>query len=255
MHASIDDDRSRSTRALEARATGRACSHAKLPSPSTRASARRVVDGRDVCPPTPRSCCSRRARPAPPRGVVLSRAALVAAARASAARLGWRDDDRWLLALPLAHAGGLSIVVRCLIARKPIVLARGRLRSARIAELIASARPTLASLVPTQLDATLIAQLTAARCARCCSAVPRAAPALVDAAVAAAWPVSPTYGLTETFGQIATATRARRRRSSSLPGVAIDVRRHDRDPRARCSRRAISTARRSRRELVTADLG
>ncbi|MGH9888624.1 MAG: AMP-binding protein, partial [bacterium] len=48
------------------------------------------------------------------RGVVLSRGALVAAAAASAQHLGWREDDRWLLALSLAHAGGLSIVIRCL---------------------------------------------------------------------------------------------------------------------------------------------
>src|SRR5262249_12270816 len=74
----------------------------------------------------------------PRRGVVLSHAALVATGEASAARLGWRDDDRWLCCLPLAHAGGLSIVIRCLLAGKPIVLG----------ELADIANATLASLVP-----------------------------------------------------------------------------------------------------------
>ena len=44
-----------------------------------------------------------------PRGVVLSRRAFAAAARASAENLGFDEADRWLLALPLGHVGGLSI--------------------------------------------------------------------------------------------------------------------------------------------------
>ncbi|MDL1863430.1 2-succinylbenzoate--CoA ligase [Betaproteobacteria bacterium PRO7] len=58
-----------------------------------------------------------------PRGAVLTRAALLASAQASAANLGWRDDDCWLLAMPLARIGGLSIVTRCLAARRAVALA------------------------------------------------------------------------------------------------------------------------------------
>lgn len=139
------------------------------------------------------------------RGVVLSRAAITAAAAASEARFGWRDDDRWLLALSMAHAGGLSIVVRCLIARTPIVLHEGDFDPARVAELIAAVRPTLASLVPAQLTELVGHSPAALRAVVLGGAA--AMPALVDAAVAAGWPVYPSYGLTETFGQIATATR------------------------------------------------
>jgi len=57
-----------------------------------------------------------------PRLVKLSRRALLASAHASARNLGWEPDDRWLLCLPLAHAGGLSIVLRCLLARKSLIL-------------------------------------------------------------------------------------------------------------------------------------
>ena len=57
-----------------------------------------------------------------PRAAVLTRDALEASAAASAANLGWEADDRWLLCMPIAHVGGLSIVTRCLIARRCVVL-------------------------------------------------------------------------------------------------------------------------------------
>jgi O-succinylbenzoic acid--CoA ligase len=142
------------------------------------------------------------------RGVVLSRAAIIAAAAASAGRLGWRDDDRWLVALSLAHAGGLSIVVRCLAARKPIVLHDAPFDPSEIAELCAARAVTLASLVPTQLAALIatprqdwVAGLRAVLLGGAA-----ASPALVRDAIARDVPVLPTYGLTESFGQVATAT-------------------------------------------------
>ncbi len=56
------------------------------------------------------------------RGAVLTRRALLASAQASSANLGWQPDDCWLLAMPLARVGGLSIVTRCLIARRAVAL-------------------------------------------------------------------------------------------------------------------------------------
>jgi O-succinylbenzoic acid--CoA ligase len=140
------------------------------------------------------------------RGVVLSRAAIVAAAHASAARLGWRADDRWVLCLPLAHAGGLSIVVRCLVARMPLVLLDGDFEPARVHALLRDQRATLASLVPTQLAALVEHTPTPGHLRAVLLGGAAAAPALVESARSAGWPVFPTYGLTETFGQVATAT-------------------------------------------------
>src|SRR5262249_48021074 len=123
-------------------------------------------------------------------------------------------------ALPLAHAGGLAPVIRCLAARKPIVLAD---------ELAASLeRVTLASLVPTQLAALL--DDPAWRPPPALRAVllggagaPRA---LLEAAAARGVPFLTTYGMTETFGQIATAPVARAGDPDAfpvlLPGVALD---------------------------------
>jgi len=161
------------------------------------------------------------------RGVVLSRAALAAAANASARHLGWRDDDRWLLALSLAHAGGLSIVIRCLAARRPIVLCDGDFDRDRVARLLDGC--TLASLVPTQLAALLDdpawrppTQLRAVLLGGAASP-----PALLERAAARGVPFLTTYGMTESLGQLATAPIDRagdpRAPLVPLPDVAFEA--------------------------------
>lgn len=152
------------------------------------------------------------------KGVVLSRGAIVAAARASAARLGWREDDRWLLPLPMAHAGGLSIVVRCLIARKPLILVE---RDTELAPLLRDARATIASLVPTQLAGLVPGDPAALRALILGGAA--TPPGLLATALAARWPVLASYGLTETFGQVATS-RAPGGPLVLLPGVEVEAR-------------------------------
>jgi O-succinylbenzoic acid--CoA ligase len=157
------------------------------------------------------------------RGIVHTRTSILAAARASEQRLGWRDDDRWLVCLPLAHTGGLSIVIRCLVARLPIVLHEGDFDAAAIAALITEARVTLASLVPTQLAALLDdpAWRAPAHLRAVLLGGAAAPPALVEAALARGVPVLQTYGLTETFGQLATA-REPGGPLVPLPGVVLD---------------------------------
>ena len=161
------------------------------------------------------------------RGVVLSRAALAAAANASALHLGWRDDDRWLLALSLAHAGGLSIVIRCLAARRPLVLCDRDFDRDLVAQLLE--RCTLASLVPTQLAALLDdpawrppAQLRAVLLGG--AAAP---PPLLERAAARGVPFLTTYGMTESLGQLATAPIDRagdpRAPLVPLPDVAFEA--------------------------------
>jgi len=56
-----------------------------------------------------------------PKGVVLTHEALGAASAASSARLGVDPTtDRWLACLPLAHVGGLGVVVRALHTSTPL---------------------------------------------------------------------------------------------------------------------------------------
>lgn len=171
------------------------------------------------------------------RGVVLSRAAIDAAAEASWAHLGVRADERWLCTLPLAHAGGMAIVVRCRARGVECVLATDHDTADRARARDTSTRTgtderslddgeqrarkgggphfqwtipddiTLASLVPAQL-AELLADPNwrPAPALRAVLVGGAAAPrSLVEAALARGVPVLLTYGLTETFGQIATA--------------------------------------------------
>lgn len=164
-----------------------------------------------------------------PRGVVLSRAAFVASARASAANLGWQDDDRWLLRLPIAHVGGLSILTRCLLARRAVVLAA----DADAASLLATlrrARVTIVSLVPTLL-ARLLDLPDAPPPPSLRAVLLGGAPASADLLVRAAdagWPVLTTYGLTEACSQVTTQAAGTVNRGElgagpPLPGMEVRI--------------------------------
>jgi O-succinylbenzoic acid--CoA ligase len=78
-----------------------------------------------------------------PKQVVLSRAAVLASAAASAARLG--GSGPWLLALPSSYVAGLNVVVRSLVAgHRPAVLGPRTPAGAPL-------RSGFLSVVPTQL--------------------------------------------------------------------------------------------------------
>lgn len=147
-----------------------------------------------------------------PKGVVLSRRAFTASAAGSAKNIGWQPDDRWLLGLPIAHVGGLSILTRCLLARRTVVVpdatATGqRLDPGSLAIEIERRRVTLVSLVPTQLEwlvskeppwvppSHLRAVLLGG------AAAPRT---LLERAADRGIPVLTTYGLTEACSQVTT---------------------------------------------------
>ena len=141
------------------------------------------------------------------KGALLSRDAFVHAAKASEARLGWRQDDRWLLAMPLAHVGGLSIVLRCLIARKIIVLARmGPFDAHAFLETVSTHRVTIASLVPTQLAHLARASLASPAHLRAVLLGGAACPeSVLRRAHALGWKLFTTYGLTEACSQVTTS--------------------------------------------------
>jgi len=80
-----------------------------------------------------------------------SHATLRAAARMSACNLPFADSDRWLLSLPYAHVGGVSVLVRCLLARKPVVVAHGSFADPAFIQAVEQQGCSLYSLVPTQL--------------------------------------------------------------------------------------------------------
>lgn len=142
----------------------------------------------------------------------------------SAATLGCPPDERWLGAMPLNHVGGLSVLLRSVIAGTTAVVHRGwdtdRVLSAltgagggRASVGGLDARPTMVSLVPTTLrrllDAGLhgpgAAGLGPAHALRWVLLGGAAIPAgLLEDAAAAGVPVAPTYGMSEATSQIAT---------------------------------------------------
>lgn len=129
-----------------------------------------------------------------------------ASAEASARNLGRRADDVWLCCLPLAHVGGLAIVFRAALAGVPLVLEE-RFDVARVAARLAGGEVTLASLVPTMLARLLERDgpPPSPRLRAILLGGGPIAPALVAAARERGFPALPTYGMTETASQVATA--------------------------------------------------
>ncbi len=161
-----------------------------------------------------------------PKGVILSRAAFAASAAANAENLGWEKEDRWALALPLAHVGGFSIVTRCLLARRAVVLA-GPFAADRLARAIAKERATLLSAVPAMIRRLLDLEPRWSP-PFCLRAVlvggGPLSPALLDEAWERGIPAYPTYGLTETCSQVAAwpyGTRPPRPVARALPEAEI----------------------------------
>ena len=165
-----------------------------------------------------------------PRGAVVRRAALRASARAHAETMGWSADDRWLLSLPTAHVGGLMIVVRCLHARRTVVVggrrASGSFDAGETLRVVERDRVTLLSVVPTMLARLLQATRRPPPSLRAVLVGGAAAPAaLMERAREGGWPVFATYGLTETCSQVATERPGETPGGvgTPLPGVEVRV--------------------------------
>ena len=146
------------------------------------------------------------------RGAVLTRSALIASALASAANMGWEPDDCWLLAMPIARVGGLSIVTRSLIARRAVALAPS-FDAALVPAWIDQWRVTLASMVPTMLALVLERHPDwrpppFLRCIQVGGA--EAPPRLLKEAAKRRVPVVITYGCTETCSQVVATPYAQR---------------------------------------------
>jgi O-succinylbenzoic acid--CoA ligase len=124
-----------------------------------------------------------------PKAVVLTYEAVAASAAATSARLGVDPAvDRWLACIPLAHVGGLGVVVRALLTGTALTVLP-RPDPPTVAE-VATVGPTLVSLVPTALDRLDPGWFKAVVLGG--AADPRARPGNVVR----------TYGLTETGGGV-----------------------------------------------------
>ncbi|MFA7269748.1 MAG: fatty acid--CoA ligase family protein [Sterolibacterium sp.] len=133
-----------------------------------------------------------------PKGVRLPWRAIAAASRLSMQALGLAAGDAWLACMPLYHIGGAMILYRCLRAGATAVVHEG-FDVDVVGRDLAARRITHLSLVPPMLARLLDAGIRPPSSLRC-ALVGGAAltQPLFRRALAAGWPVCPTYGMTET---------------------------------------------------------
>jgi O-succinylbenzoic acid--CoA ligase len=161
-----------------------------------------------------------------PKGVRLTLGNLLASATASAFRLGVAPDDRWLDCLPPYHMGGLAPIFRMALYGTTLVL-QPSFGAETTARVIDEYDVTGVSLVPTQLTRMLDAGWSPS--AALDTVLLGGAPAsreLLQRALDRSVPVCPTYGLTETASQVATAlpeTASDHPASVGQPLVCTDV--------------------------------
>lgn len=139
-----------------------------------------------------------------PRAVLLGNSQLDVAAAGSNQCLPLRPGDLWLNCLPLYHIGGQAILWRCARAAAGVLLQDGFSVDAVTNDL--QRHPvTHISLVPTMLAQLLEKKITPPASLRVTliggAALSRP---LYDKAIAAGWPLYPSYGMSESAAQIAT---------------------------------------------------
>ncbi|GAB4548261.1 MAG: o-succinylbenzoate--CoA ligase [Anaerolineales bacterium] len=165
-----------------------------------------------------------------PKGAVLSLENYYASAMASAQRLPMQANDLWLLALPLYHIGGMSIVFRAAIYGVAILL-HAQFDVEETLRALTEENVTHVSLVPTMLRRLLhqrpnfqpspalrVILLGGANCP----------PDLLQQALDLNLPIALTYGLTEACSQVATSTPEETRRKpgsvgAPLPGTTVSI--------------------------------
>lgn len=147
-----------------------------------------------------------------------------AAAKASEQHLGNGPEDIWLLAMPLHHVAGLSILVRSAFSGGAVRLLPGFDPVSFAAELHRGA--TMASVVPTMLSRVLDVDSGPYRGMRAVLVGGGPIPdGLLERAAGSGLPVLPTYGLTETCGQVATLALGSpvENKAHPLPGVELRI--------------------------------
>lgn len=139
--------------------------------------------------------------------VALSKAAFLASAQSVNEHLQVSSSDTWLQVLPRFHVGGLGIEFRARLSGSRVVSDFEKWNAERAHQLILAEKITIASMVPTQIFDLIQAKLKSPKYLR---AVIVGGGALTEALYLEArrwgWPLLPSYGMTETCSQIATAT-------------------------------------------------
>ncbi len=141
--------------------------------------------------------------------VALGKKALIASATAVNKHLQATDKDVWTQVLPHFHVGGLGIEIRAELAGSRVVpaLKDGKWDAQHFYQTVQKEKCTLSALVPTQVYDLVAHNLRAPSSLRAIVVGGGVFDApLYEQARALGWPVLPSYGMTETASQIATAS-------------------------------------------------
>ncbi|WP_331232859.1 class I adenylate-forming enzyme family protein [Natronorarus salvus] len=141
---------------------------------------------------------------ATPKAVVLTPKNLLSSAVASAFRLGVLPDDRWFSPLSTYHMGGLAPIVRCALSGTTLVVSEG-FDADRTGRQIEECEATGISLVPTMLGRLLDAGFGYGGLRFVLLGGAPTPPELIARCEREGIPVCPSWGMTETASQIATA--------------------------------------------------
>lgn len=149
-------------------------------------------------------------RPGRVRWIALSKAAFLSSAAAVNLHLASGAADVWAHALPIFHVGGLGLLARAWLSGATVVPAvEDRWDASGFHEIVTKSRATLSALVPSQVHDLVAAGVRSPPSMRAIVVGgARLEPALYQAARVLGWPCLPSYGLTETCSQVATAARS-----------------------------------------------
>ena len=85
-----------------------------------------------------------------PKPAIITRKMLWESAKASETNLGWEDHDCWQLCMSVTRIGGLSILTRCLAARKTLAISP-LFSPESFVKALTDDKVTITSIVPTML--------------------------------------------------------------------------------------------------------
>ena len=138
------------------------------------------------------------------RLVALSKQAILASAAAVNQHLSIVSRDVWLNVLPVFHVGGLGIEARATLSESRVI--RSAWDARQFLRTIAAEHVTLSALVPAQVrDLVLLGERVPPSLRAIVVGGGALSPDLYSSARSLGWPVLPSYGMTETCSQIATA--------------------------------------------------
>ncbi len=156
--------------------------------------------------------------------VALSKRALLSSAASVNSRFSASSQDVWCCVLPTFHVGGLGIYARAHLSQSRVIAMPwdpGEFGAACVRE-----RVTLTSLVPAQVADLVERGIEAAACLRgVVVGGGRLAESMRTDALSLGWPLLPSYGMTETASQVATALSASSAEMHLLGHVEVAV--HD----------------------------